>query len=100
MCFFKMLLFSGIGGFIAKPRQHRAPPKLLVQGPATEDGQPPVLLTEESAAPSADSELTADNAESALALKKKKSRKPRKKGVIEDTYPSYLQVCPCHKRNY
>lgn len=84
-----LFYISGIGGFIAKPRQPRGPPKLVVHGPATEDGQPPMLQAEESAAPAADSELPADNSDNA---KKKKSRKPRKKGVIEDTYPSYLQV--------
>ena len=41
--------YAGIGGFIAKPRQ-RAPPKVVVYGPITADGQPPVLINPESAA--------------------------------------------------
>ena len=43
------MCYAGIGGFIAKPRQ-RAPPKVVVYGPITADGQPPVLINPESAA--------------------------------------------------
>lgn len=84
--------FSGIGGFVAKPRQ-RGPPKPVVQGPVTEDGQPPVLIKE--LPPPSELDLSGEGLPAdpaASATKKKIVKKVRKKGVIEDTYPVYLQV--------
>jgi len=79
---YKYVLFAGIGGFVAKPRQ-RPPTKIVmvVQGPYTADGQPPAPPTDAAAAEG----VSVDG-------KKKIVRKMRKKGQIEDAYPSYLQV--------
>lgn len=84
----------GIGGFIAKPRQIRGPPKLVVHGPHTADGQPPVLLTSEgtSGTPAGEADISSAQDPNDAAAAKKTKRKQRKKGVIEDTYPVYLQV--------
>ena len=96
LSFFKLCSLSiglGIGGFIAKPRQQRGPPKLVVQGPHTADGQPPILLTAEvpAGASTGDSDAAAMLDSNEVAAKKK-PRKLRKRGIIEDTYPVYLQV--------
>lgn len=85
-----VIFVLGIGGFIHKPRQQRAPAKPVVQGPVTADGQAPVLLTS-SSVNNADPEATNDSTDQNVP-QKKKARKIRKKGIIEDTYPIYLQV--------
>lgn len=95
----KLVVFAGIGGFIAKSRQVKGPPKLVIQGPHTADGHPPVLQSADGT-----SGTPAGEVESAPFLDpneaaSKKKRKQRIKGIIEDTYPVYLQVCntlyPC-----
>lgn len=83
-------LCIGIGGFSVKPRQ-RGPPKPVVYGPVTADGQPPVLL-KELCSPPPDMDASGEGLPSD-PTKKKIVRKLKKKGIIEDTYPSYLQVC-------
>lgn len=82
-----IVVVVGIGGFTAKPRS-RPVPKPVVYGPSTEDGQPPVLLKElSSPAPDLDA-----SGEGQLSGPAKKKIVRKKKGIIEDTYPSYLQV--------
>ena len=85
-------VLPGIGGFVAKPRV-RAPPKPVVYGPVTADGQPPILHKDQSAfSPEMDG---AGEGAGADPSKKRFVRKLRKKGIIEDTYPMYLQVDIC-----
>lgn len=64
---------------------------MLVFGPLTSDGQPPILLKELAAPSSVEGEADSLNTDPNSA-KKKIIRKPKKKGIIEDTYPMYLQV--------